>query len=66
MQPKEINMITTICYGQKETFKTRKAAIESFEEAIDGCDPRSSECSRYVSIVQQLRAGATVASDEDI
>ena len=57
-------MITTICYGKKETFQTRKAAIESFIEAIDGCDPSSSECSRYISIVQQLRAGADVATDE--
>lgn len=57
-------MVTIICHGKKEIFKTRKAAIDSFMEAIDGCDPRSSECSRYISIVQQLRAGADVATDE--
>lgn len=57
-------MITTICYGKKETFKSRQAAINSFMEAIDGCDPGSSECSRYISIVQQLRAGADVATDD--
>jgi len=58
-------MITTICYGKKEIFKTRKAAIASFMEAIDGCDPGSSECSRYIRIVSKLRAGADVATDAD-
>ena len=59
-------MITTICYGKKKTFTTADEAIKYYMEGIDCCDPRSSECSRYVSIVQQLRAGATVATDEDI
>ena len=58
-------MIITICYGKTEKFNTREDAIESFMKAIDGCDPSSSECSRYIRIVSKLRAGADVATDAE-
>lgn len=56
------DMVTVTCYGTKRTME-RNAAIAFFSQGVDECDPGSSECSRYVSIVRQLRLGLTEVSD---
>ena len=56
--------ITVTVYGKKETFKTRKEAINCFVEAAKWCDPRSSEAQRYYNILNQLMDGETECYDE--
>ena len=57
-------MVTVTCYGKKQVFKSRKKAIEFFEEGMMWCDPGSSEFSRYASIVMQLKNGMTDVTDD--
>lgn len=54
-------MITTICYGEKKTFKTREEALQFYCECASWCE--GSEKERYMNIVLELLAGKTVATD---
>lgn len=55
--------IEVTCYGKKQTFKTKKEAIDFFEECLDWCDLGSCEAGRYMTILQQLKQGKTKVSD---
>lgn len=55
--------IEVTCYGKKRTFKTKKEAIQFYEEGLCYCDPCSSEAGRYMTILQQLKQGKTKVSD---
>jgi hypothetical protein len=57
-------MVTVTCYGTTQVFKSRKKAIDFFEEGMMWCDPGSSEFSRYANIVMQLKSGMTDVSDD--
>lgn len=54
--------VTTICYGKKETWKTRKEAEDFFLDCM--ADSEGSECMRYVKIYTALKAGQSVCTDE--
>lgn len=56
--------VKVICYGKEEQWNSREEAIAYYQRAILGCDPQSSECGRYVSIMCGLVSGLSVASDE--
>ena len=56
--------VKVTCYRQTETM-TRKEAIAYYQEGMMCCDPGSSECGRYTTIVCQLLAGFMEVSDED-
>jgi len=49
-----------------KTFETRVEAMDYLLDAIGCCDPGSSECGRYVSALQKLRAGQTVIPLEEL
>ena len=55
------DMVTIICYRQKEIM-SRKKAIKEYFEAMVCCD--GSESERYANIYQQLMMGYKVCSDE--
>lgn len=56
---------TTICYGQKQEWTSRQKAREYFLHASMGCDPASSECSRYTKIYAELVMGKNLCTDEE-
>lgn len=53
------------CRGDIMHFKNKNAAMNFFMDAINGCDPHSSECSRYVKIYTDLACGRDLPSDEE-
>lgn len=55
----------TVCYGQKQEWTSRKEAEEYFFQAMVGCDPASSEHSRYSRIYTQLKNGKYECTDSD-
>lgn len=57
--------VTTVCYGVKTEWTSRKEAEDYFLRAMAGCDSASSECSRYSRIYTQLLIGCTLCSDEE-
>ena len=58
-------MITVECYGQISVFKSKKDAVNYFEEGIACCDSQSSEAGRYAYIIDQLEQGNKIVSDRD-
>lgn len=58
-------VVTTICYGQKQEWTSRSEAKDYFMKAIVGCDPASSECSRYTKIYAELVQGKKLCTDEE-
>lgn len=62
-KPKKKDRVTVIsnCRGTK--YPNAEAAIKEYEEAVRGCDPRSSECGRYNYILMKLREGAKIIDD---
>ncbi len=54
--------VTITCYGKKET-KDRAEAISFYNDCYYGCDPDSSECDRYVSVLYGLRRGYKEVND---
>jgi hypothetical protein len=56
--------IKVTCYGKDYFYNSKEEAINDFLDGISCCDPQSSECSRYISIISQLQSGALVATDE--
>lgn len=59
-KPKKKDRVTVICYGLGKTYDTAEKAIKFYTDAVHGCDPRSSECSRYYYILDKLRSGAKI------
>lgn len=55
-------MVTTICYGKKQEWASRDAAIAFFITAMGFSE--GAEQSRYASIVAQLYFGYDICSDE--
>ena len=56
------NGVITVCYGQREYWKSRKEAADYFLEGISASD--GSECERYSKIYAELICGKKVCSDE--
>ena len=59
---RKINGVITVCYGQREYWRSRKQAADYFLEGISASD--GSECERYSKIYAELIRGETVCSDE--
>lgn len=56
-------MIKCICYNKAKYFETRKQAEKFFTEAYYGCDCKSNEAQRYLTILEQLADGLTECTD---
>ena len=56
--------VRVTCYRKTETM-TRGEALAYYQEGMMCCDPGSSECQRYTTIVCRLMDGLTEVSDED-
>lgn len=59
-----MSKVTCICYGQERTFKSRKAAIDFYAEAMFNTEGAESE--RYRTILGKLYRGEQRCSDEEI
>ena len=59
---RKVNGAITVCYGQREYWRSRKEAVDYFLEGISASD--GSECERYSKIYAELICGNTVCSDE--
>ena len=55
--------VEVTCYGQTTRWSSREAAILHYREACAGCDPASSECSRYSRVLAGLLSGAFRVDD---
>ena len=55
------DLVTTICYGQKQEWDDRWKAVDFFKEGVMACD--GSEKERYTNILLKLLAGETECSD---
>ena len=58
-------VVTTICYGEKTEWTSRREAEDFFLEAIAGCDLGSSECSRYTKIYTEIMMGCSLCTDSE-
>lgn len=56
-----MEQVTTICYGKKQTWQTRKQAMDFFFKAM--MESEGSEQNRYATILSQLQLGLTVCND---
>ncbi len=59
---KKLATVTTICYGEKKVWDSRKDAADFFLQAIAGSE--GAECERYTTIYTKLVSGLEVCSDE--
>ena len=55
------DLVTTICYGQKQEWDDRWEAVDFFKEGVMACDGAEKE--RYTNILMKLLAGETECSD---
>lgn len=55
--------VTTVCYGQERSWRSKQEAIDFFLEGIDNSE--GSERQRYENIVLKLQNGETYATDAD-
>jgi hypothetical protein len=55
------NTVDVICYGKRETWRTREEAQKFYMEAMMMCE--GSEQARYSQIYSELTAGLTVCTD---
>lgn len=62
-KPEPDGPITTVCYGQTDTYATRQEAIDAYKEYVRHSE--GAERDRYVRIVMQLEDGAMHATDEE-
>ena len=60
---RKLDAVTTICYGEKQVWDSRKDAADYFLQAMAGSE--GSECDRYTNIYTKLILGKTVCSDID-
>ena len=58
----KLDTVTTVCYGEKKVWDSRKDAADFFLEAIAGSE--GSECERYTAIYAKLVQGLGVCSDD--
>ena len=54
--------VITVCYGQREYWRSRKQAAEYFLDGMNATE--GSECERYSKIYAELICGKKVCSDE--
>ena len=54
--------VITVCYGQREYWKSRKQAVDYFLKGISAS--YGSECERYSKIYAELICGKTVCTDD--
>ena len=59
---KKLATVTTVCYGEKKVWDSRKEAADFFLQAIAGTE--SAECERYTTIYTKLVSGLEVCSDD--
>ena len=59
---RKINGVITVCYGQREYWRSRKQAADYFLDGMNATE--GSECERYSKIYAELICGKTVCSDE--
>ena len=59
---KKLDSVTTVCYGEKKVWDSRKEAADFFLEAIAGSE--GAECGRYITIYTKLIEGLAVCSDD--
>ena len=59
----KVDEVITICYGQRELWKSRKEAADFFLEGMASTE--GSECERYATIYTKLILGYKVCSDEN-
>lgn len=59
---KKLATVTTICYGEKKVWDSRKEAANFFLQAIAGSE--GAECERYTTINAKLVSGLEVCSDD--
>ena len=57
-----LDTVTTICYGEKRLWDSRKDAADFFLQAIAGSE--GSECERYTTVYAKLVQGLEVCSDD--
>ncbi len=59
---KKLTTVTTVCYGEKKVWDSRKDAADFFLQAIAGTE--GAECERYTNIYTKLISGLEVCSDD--
>ena len=59
---KKLATVTTVCYGEKKVWDSRKEADDFFLQAIAGTE--GAECERYTTIYTKLVSGLEVCSDD--
>ena len=59
---KKLATVTTVCYGEKQVWDSRKEAADFFLQAIAGSE--GAECERYSTIYARLVSGLEVCSDD--
>ena len=59
---KKLATVTTVCYGEKQVWDSRKEAADFFLQAIAGTE--GAECERYTTIYTKLVSGLVVCSDD--
>ena len=59
---KKLDSVTTVCYGEKKVWDSRKEAADFILEAIAGSE--GAECERYTTIYTKLIEGLAVCSDD--
>ena len=56
-----IDSVTTVCYGQKQVWNSRKEAITFFLKGMNACE--GAERERYTNIYRKLISGLAVCDD---
>ena len=56
--------VDVTCGGESMHWSTREAAIKFYTDACNGCDPGSSEHSRYSLVLTRLLSGMVEVTDE--
>lgn len=59
---KKLATVTTVCYGERKVWDSRKDAADFFLQAIAGTE--GAECERYTTIYAKLVSGLEVCSDD--
>lgn len=59
---KKLATVTTVCYGEKQVWDSRKEAADFFLQAIAGTE--GAECERYTTMYTKLVSGLEVCSDD--
>ena len=60
---KKLDAVTTICYGERKIWDSRKEAVDFFLQGIAATE--GSECQRYTAIYTKLIMGCEVCSDDE-